>query len=70
MKQIRISDYGTAEVLQVVETLIPSPQEGELLIRVKAAGVNYSDVLRRRNTYFMPTPLPYVSRGRGGWGGG
>ena len=58
--QIRFTDYGTAEVLQVAETKIPSPQAGELLIQVEVAGVNYSDVLRRRNTYFMPTPLPYV----------
>ena len=59
-KQIQISDYGRAEVLEVVETEIPVPQHGELLIRVQASGVNYSDVLRRQNTYFMPTPLPYV----------
>lgn len=60
MKQIRFTDYGSADVLQVAETAVPSPREGELLVRVRAAGVNYSDVLRRRNTYFMPTPLPYV----------
>ncbi len=60
MHQIRLTDYGTSEVLQIVDTEVPSPKPGELLVRVQVAGVNYSDVLRRRNTYFMPTPLPYV----------
>ncbi|PHK29784.1 NADPH:quinone reductase [Nostoc linckia z16] len=32
----------------------------EVLIRVSAVGVNYSDILRRKNQYFQPTPLPYV----------
>lgn len=60
MQQIQISSYGKAEVLDLVSKPIPDPQPGELLIRMEAAGVNYSDVLRRRNTYFMPTPLPYT----------
>ena len=60
MKQVQFSTYGLADVLEVVETTKPVPQEGELLVEVEAAGVNYSDILRRRNTYFMPTPLPYV----------
>lgn len=57
MTQVLMDDFGSAEVLKTVENKIPSPQPGELLIKVLAAGVNYSDVLRRRNTYFMPTPL-------------
>ena len=60
MKQIQFSTYGEADVLKVVEVDKPEPQSDELLIEVEAAGVNYSDILRRRNTYFMPTPLPYV----------
>ena len=60
MKQISVTQYGPANVLDVVETSIPEPGAGEILLKVTAIGVNYSDVLRRRNTYFMPTPLPYV----------
>ena len=60
MQQIQISEYGTRDVLKLVKTEIPHPQTGEVLIKVEAAGVNYSDVLRRRNTYFLPTPLPYI----------
>lgn len=60
MKQIEFSEYGTAEVLHLVERSQPQVGPGELLLKVQAAGVNFSDVLRRRNTYFLPTPLPFV----------
>ncbi|NOK58857.1 MAG: NADPH:quinone reductase or related Zn-dependent oxidoreductase [Chloroflexi bacterium AL-W] len=60
MKQVQLNAYGSADVLRVVEVDTPQPRAGDLLIEVEAAGVNFSDVLRRRNTYFMPTPLPYV----------
>ncbi|MEM8533602.1 MAG: quinone oxidoreductase [Chloroflexota bacterium] len=60
MKQVQLNSYGSAKVLDVVEVETPQPGIGELLIKVEAAGVNFSDVLRRRNTYFMPTPLPYI----------
>lgn len=60
MPQIQLVDYGDAHHLHFTEAPVPTPGTGEVLIRVEAAGVNFSDVLRRRNTYFMPTPLPYV----------
>ena len=52
--------YGEAAVLQFRETDVPAYGPGEVLLRTSAIGVNYSDALRRRDAYFMPTPLPYV----------
>ena len=60
IQQVQISSYGSADVLQLTTGDIPSLQNNEVLIKVQAIGVNYSDILRRRNTYFMPTPLPYI----------
>ena len=60
IKQVSFNRYGQSDVLQVVEAEKPQAQAGEVLIKVQAIGVNYSDILRRRNAYFMPTPLPYV----------
>jgi NADPH2:quinone reductase len=60
MKKIQINSFGGPEVLTLVETDLPKPKSGEVLIKNEAAGVNFSDILRRRNTYFMPTPLPYT----------
>jgi NADPH:quinone reductase len=59
-KQIVFNEYGAPDVLHVVERPLVQPLAGEVLIRVKAIGVNYSDSLRRRNTYFQPTHLPFV----------
>ena len=52
--------YGDADVLHFRESAIPECGPGQVLLRVGAIGVNYSDILRRRDRYFMPTPLPYV----------
>lgn len=60
MKQIRLDQFGSPGELKWVETNIPQAKAGEVLIRVEAIGVNYSDTLRRRNLYFQATPLPYV----------
>lgn len=60
MKQVQMQNYGSPEVLKLVETEIPVPMAGEVLVKVKAIGVNYSDILRRKNTYFQETPLPFV----------
>jgi NADPH:quinone reductase len=60
MQQVQMSAYGKPDVLQLATVAIPQPKAGEVLLKVEAAGVNYSDVLRRKNTYFMPTPLPFV----------
>lgn len=60
MKQVQLNQYGTPDVLKLVDTEIPQPKAGEVVIKAEAIGVNYSDTLRRRNLYFQPTPLPYV----------
>lgn len=60
MKQVQLHHYGAPDELKLVETTIPQPQAGEVVIKVEAIGVNFSDTLRRRNLYFQPTPLPYV----------
>ena len=60
MKQVQLNQFGSPNELTIVETAIPQPKAGEVLIQVEAIGVNYSDTLRRRNKYFQPTPLPYV----------
>ncbi|WP_026451935.1 NAD(P)H-quinone oxidoreductase [Aequorivita capsosiphonis] len=50
MKAIHITKSGGPEVLQMKETPRPKPQKSQVLIKVKAAGVNRSDVVTRKNT--------------------
>ncbi len=60
MKAIQFSEYGGPEVLKIVELEKPSPQAKEVLIEIKAIGVNYADTARRVGRYVIPTPLPFV----------
>ena len=55
---IRVSKTGGAEELEFVEVERPSPREGEALVRIEAAGVNFIDVYHRIGLY--PMALPYT----------
>ncbi len=54
MKAVAIREPGGPEVLQVVDRPVPSPGEGELLLRVAAASVNRPDILQRQGRYAPP----------------
>lgn len=61
MKSIRVHEFGGPEVLQVEETDDPRPQSGEIVVRVKAAGVNPYDTYMRAGAYGARNPaLPYT----------
>ncbi|SNY24593.1 quinone oxidoreductase family protein [Paractinoplanes atraurantiacus] len=61
MKAIQMSATGGPDVLEQVDLPVPRPAEGEVLIRVEAAGVNFMDLMRRKGMPFdIPTPLPFV----------
>jgi putative PIG3 family NAD(P)H quinone oxidoreductase len=49
-----VSRPGGPEALQFVERPQPVPGEGEILVRVCAAGMNRMDVLQRQGTYPLP----------------
>jgi NADPH2:quinone reductase len=51
MRAIRIEQYGGPEVLRRVEIDVPSPGDGELLVRVACAGVNFMDIHTRQGKY-------------------
>jgi NADPH2:quinone reductase len=54
MRAVEISKPGGPEVLQPVERPKPAPKDGEILIKVAAAGVNRPDVLQRSGNYAVP----------------
>jgi NADPH:quinone reductase len=54
MKAIEITQFGAPDVLQLCERPIPVAGNGEVLIRVHAAGVNRPDVLQRMGYYPVP----------------
>lgn len=60
MRAVQVSQYGGPEVLEIAELPKPEPGDGEVLIEVSAAGINYADTHKAENDYLEPTKLPYV----------
>ena len=61
MKAIRVGAFGGPEVLKLEDVPDPRPGTGEVLIRVKAAGVNPFDTYMRAGAYGARNPtLPYT----------
>jgi NADPH:quinone reductase len=60
MKAVQLKEYGGPEVLEMVEIENPVPSGREVLIEIKAIGVNYADTARREGQYVVKTPLPFI----------
>lgn len=54
--QVRIAEPGGPEVIKVTEATVPSPGEGEVLLRQHAIGVSFIDIYHRRGLYPLPAP--------------
>ncbi|HKX12931.1 MAG TPA: medium chain dehydrogenase/reductase family protein [bacterium] len=60
MRQVWIPKIGGPEVLELREAPDPQARAGELRIRVKAAGINFADLLARQGLYPDAPKLPAV----------
>ena len=60
MRAVVAPKGGGPEVLTIVERPVPRPGGGELLIRVRAAGVNRPDILQRLGHYPPPPGAPDI----------
>lgn len=60
MRAIQMSEFGGPEVLQLAELPVPEPGEGEVLVRVCKAGVNFADTHQRTDSYLAKATLPLV----------
>ncbi|MEZ5662210.1 MAG: NAD(P)H-quinone oxidoreductase [Burkholderiaceae bacterium] len=54
MQAVEISSFGEPDVLRLAQRPVPVAGEGEVLIRVRASGVNRPDVLQRSGSYPPP----------------
>jgi NADPH2:quinone reductase len=60
MKAIRVREFGPPEVMRLEEIPDPSPGPGQVLVRIRAAGVNPVESYIRTGTYARRPSLPYT----------
>ena len=63
MRAVQIDEFGGPEVLKVVDLPTPEPGEGEVLVEVSTAGLNFADTHQRENSYLARFELPLVLGG-------
>jgi NADPH2:quinone reductase len=59
-RRIIVTRYGGPDTLQVVEEECPEPQDGEVRVRVLAAGVSLPDVMAREGVHPETPPVPFT----------
>ena len=63
MRACQIQEFGGPEVLEVVDLPKPEPGEGQVLIEVSRAGMNFADTHQRENSYLARYEVPLVLGG-------
>jgi NADPH:quinone reductase-like Zn-dependent oxidoreductase len=58
MRAVRVHQFGGPEVMSYEEMPVPQPGAGEVLVRIRAAGVGPWDALVRSGQSGLPQPLP------------
>ncbi len=61
MQAIQVTDFGDNSVVEVTERERPDPGQGQVRVEVKAAGVNFADIMQRRGHYQRGPKPPYVA---------
>jgi NADPH2:quinone reductase len=58
--RIIVTHYGGPDALQLVEEERPEPKEGDVRVRVLAAGVSMPDIMAREGVHPETPPVPYT----------
>ncbi len=56
MKAVRVNAFGGPDALSVENIDIPEAGDGEVLVKIAAAGINYIDTYQRSGLYQIPLP--------------
>jgi NADPH2:quinone reductase len=63
MRAIQLEEFGGPEAMQLVELPDPEPGEGEVVVEVTRAGINFADTHVTRNDYLAKQELPLIPGG-------
>jgi NADPH2:quinone reductase len=63
MRALVCNSYGPPESLVIEQRADPAPGPGEVLVDIRAAGINFPDVLMIAGQYQVKTPPPFVPGG-------
>jgi NADPH2:quinone reductase len=61
MKALTLSSFGSSEVLEYKEVNDPVLQGNEILVEMKAIGLNFADLMRRNGVFPMKGNVPYIN---------
>src|ERR1700731_656266 len=61
MKAVRFDEYGDVDVLTVADEPVPDPGAGQVLVRVKAAGINPGEAKIREGQLHAMWPATFPS---------
>ena len=61
MKAVQVNVFGGTDGLEIVELPDPVPDKDEVVVRVKACGLNFADVMQREGLYPGGPKPPYIS---------
>ncbi len=61
MKALTLSSFGGSDVLEYREVDNPVLKRNEILVEMKAIGLNFADLMRRNGVYHMRGKAPYIN---------
>jgi NADPH:quinone reductase len=63
MRAIQLEEFGGPDAMQVVDLPDPQPGEGEVVVEVARAGINFADTHATRDDYLAKQTLPLIPGG-------
>ncbi|HEU5164468.1 MAG TPA: quinone oxidoreductase [Chitinophagaceae bacterium] len=61
MKALTFTRFGNSDVLEYSDMKDPLLKPGEILVEMKAIGLNYADIMRRSGIYSLEGNAPYIN---------
>ena len=61
MKALTFSSFGNSDVLEYIEIPNPSLKDDEILVEMRAIGLNFADVYRRKGNYHLKGTPPFIA---------